>query len=526
MLREQGNLIDENIPITKELIEFAYANNYKISLKTGDYYQGEFRKDAFNYNVNLLSQLNDLYCVGDFYIGVYGIVFGFKKSDRWREVLRNNRLDTITGKKSKELYKSCVDAKRTETNLERYGAEYPFQSDEIQEKCRATILDKFGFLCALQNEQVRAKAIATWIENYGVDNPLKSEEVKEKIRQTLLERYGVNNPFKSAEIWNKMRNIWIEKYGVDNPLKSAVIQQKIRATLTERYGGVGFGSVYILNKARETWFENYGVGNPMKSPVVREKFKQSMIKKYGVHYAMLSDELKQRLFDSNILKYGVPCVFSLTRFRRNGDYSDEYAITRYNQLQNLIETGSNDLRSFLIDNYSDSAYYNYTREFEIRVVGKKSPSKIEVMFKGLLDRLGLDYQINIYKSFMRHPQTKRLRELDFFLPQFKIAFELNGEITHSAEYGVDADYHKFKYEQCARNGVKLVMLHERDFDDVKFIEDIIKHHIFGDIVEVEDIDLMRLAMCDLEHYCNLDNSMLILPVGKHHHWYPVKGVKF
>jgi len=61
MLREQGNLIDENIPITKELLEFAYANNYKISLKTGDYYRGEFRKDAFNYNINLLSKLNDLY---------------------------------------------------------------------------------------------------------------------------------------------------------------------------------------------------------------------------------------------------------------------------------------------------------------------------------------------------------------------------------------------------------------------------------------------------------------------------------
>ena len=149
MLREQGNLIDENIPITKELIEFAYANNYKISLKTGDYYQGEFRKDAFNYNINLLSQLNDLYCVGDFYIGVYGIVFGFKNSDRWREVLRNNRLDTITGKKSKELYKSCVDAKRTETNIELYGAAFPFQSPEIQAKCKATNLLRYGSILSL-----------------------------------------------------------------------------------------------------------------------------------------------------------------------------------------------------------------------------------------------------------------------------------------------------------------------------------------------------------------------------------------
>ena len=35
MLKESGNLIEEGIPITKELLDFAKANNYKISLKSG-----------------------------------------------------------------------------------------------------------------------------------------------------------------------------------------------------------------------------------------------------------------------------------------------------------------------------------------------------------------------------------------------------------------------------------------------------------------------------------------------------------
>lgn len=37
MLKERGNLITEGIPLTRDLLDFAKANNYKISLKTGDY---------------------------------------------------------------------------------------------------------------------------------------------------------------------------------------------------------------------------------------------------------------------------------------------------------------------------------------------------------------------------------------------------------------------------------------------------------------------------------------------------------
>ena len=37
MLKEQGNLIEENIPLTRDVLDFAKEYDYKISLKTGDY---------------------------------------------------------------------------------------------------------------------------------------------------------------------------------------------------------------------------------------------------------------------------------------------------------------------------------------------------------------------------------------------------------------------------------------------------------------------------------------------------------
>jgi glucan-binding YG repeat protein len=63
------------------------------------------------------------------------------------------------------------------TNLEKYGVENPFQSEEVKEKGKATCLEK-----------------------YGVENPFQSEEVKEKIKATCLEKYGVENPSQNSEI--------------------------------------------------------------------------------------------------------------------------------------------------------------------------------------------------------------------------------------------------------------------------------------------------------------------------------------
>ena len=64
MLKERGNLISENIPITKELLEFALANNYKISLKNGDYNQTGFESKRTPNNKDLLAEIHRLYFSG------------------------------------------------------------------------------------------------------------------------------------------------------------------------------------------------------------------------------------------------------------------------------------------------------------------------------------------------------------------------------------------------------------------------------------------------------------------------------
>ena len=67
MLKESGNIITENIPITKDLLDFAKANNYKISLKTGDYLIGELKANRTKNNTVLVNQLGALYLNGSLY---------------------------------------------------------------------------------------------------------------------------------------------------------------------------------------------------------------------------------------------------------------------------------------------------------------------------------------------------------------------------------------------------------------------------------------------------------------------------
>jgi hypothetical protein len=82
--------------------------------------------------------------------------------------------------------------KRTNTVNERYGG-YTMQSDELSNKMRQTMMERYSVEHSFQNETSKQKAINTWIKKYGADNPFKAEKVKEKIKNILLEKYGVDN---------------------------------------------------------------------------------------------------------------------------------------------------------------------------------------------------------------------------------------------------------------------------------------------------------------------------------------------
>ena len=147
MLNEQGNLITEGIPLTRDLLEFALANNYKISLKTGDYSKSGNAHKRF-YNESLLSDLHELYVSGGCFIPNFSevfevdsqmILYAFKK--RGMRILKLSEVWNLYG-------------------------------NFISEKRENTCIERCGYKNFMQNPEFLAQRVQKYREDNGVDNPM------------------------------------------------------------------------------------------------------------------------------------------------------------------------------------------------------------------------------------------------------------------------------------------------------------------------------------------------------------------
>ena len=126
----------------------------------------------------------------------------------------------------------CVN-KRKQTNLKKFGVEYPTQSDEIKELIKQNNLVKYGETNPCKTEYYRKllsdissseecvnKRKQTNLEKFGVEYPTQSNEIKELIKQNNLVKYGETNPCKT-DYYRKL---------LSNILSSKEVQQKIHET--------------------------------------------------------------------------------------------------------------------------------------------------------------------------------------------------------------------------------------------------------------------------------------------------------
>jgi len=144
--------------------------------------------------------------------------------------------------------------------------------ETVKEKQRSVIKEKYGVDYPMQSEEIRKKFKDNYIKKHGVDNPLKEEEVRNKIYNTCKEKYGVNNPFSSKEIQEKIKNTNIKKYGVVNPMKDEKIKEKVRLTNVERYGVEhALQNNEIMARMKANNLDKYGVEYISQLPEVRQK---------------------------------------------------------------------------------------------------------------------------------------------------------------------------------------------------------------------------------------------------------------
>ena len=91
-------------------------------------------------------------------------------------------------KKDQEVLQVARLKKASKTNLEKYGVEHSFQSEEVKEKIKETTLERYGVANPMQNKVIRGQAQETNKEKYGVQFPAQAKEIQKKILKTKSEK--------------------------------------------------------------------------------------------------------------------------------------------------------------------------------------------------------------------------------------------------------------------------------------------------------------------------------------------------
>lgn len=223
-----------------------------------------------------------------------------------------------------------------------------------------------------------------------------SETAREKKKITNLERYGVEFHTQAPEIRDKMEKSMIKNHGVLVPIHAKSIKDKIENTNNERYGSAyGFGSEIIQDKVRTGNLERYGANVPNSNPEV-------------IKHLSNRDWLERELSTKN-----------------TKTISEELGCSR-----SFINVWA---RTHGIEN-------------RIRIYSEENE------IYEFLDKLGLtNIERNIY-GIIGNPKGLGRRELDLYIPDKKIAIELNGVYWHSG----DEYRHIEKLNLCRAVGIRLL----------------------------------------------------------------------
>jgi hypothetical protein len=311
--------------------------------------------------------------------------------------------------------KKCSFIRRKQTNLEKYGVENPFQSEDFKNKIKQTNLEKYGVEYASQSNEIKTKTKQTNLEKYGVEWVTQSEDFKIKSELINLEKYGVEYASQSNEIKIKTKQTNLEKYGVENPFQSEDFKNKLKKINLEKYG-----VEYRLQT------------NEVKSKAKKTKNNKTYIKWY------------------NIIKKS---EYKLS------DYNDNIFYLYHYKCGTNFEIHLNNLN----DRYKENICL-CTQCYPISE--QKSIKEKEIVI--WLKELNIDF-IESDKNILNP------RHLDIYIPSNKLAIEFNGLYWHSELYK-DKNYHLEKSLKCLEKGIRLLHIWE---DEWVYKQDIVKSIILN-----------------------------------------------
>lgn len=379
-------------------------------------------------------------------------------------------------KQSEELDKDCCNnckfKKREELSLLKYGVKNSSQRHDVKEKFTDCNIENF-----------KAEILELLDNGYSMSNI----GIKLNIPLTSLKRY-------------------LKGLGVDT---KGDLQKKKEKTLEEKYGK-NYQQKMLDNRI-QTNKEKFGCDNPFQNEEIKQKIKDTMIIKYGYeHHMMNPDKIKQTQ-ENNIKKYGhhnvaqVPEIKEKIKETNLEKYGYEVATKNLEVKQKIVSTMVSNGNAKLYEGlgakiwaektgYCLSRFNQLVRQYGFETAKNMystgSYSSLELLFKSFLDQ----YNINYTQHFriLNHNKT--------YIADFKlnnnILIECDGLYWHSEIVDLDNKYHIYKKEAYSNQGYDSLFFREDELRD-KF--EIVKSVVLNKLNKCERIFGRKCDIVTLDH---------------------------
>lgn len=319
--------------------------------------------------------------------------------------------------------------------------------DMIKKK-EETMIKRYGVPYSIQNPESNQKRIKTVIERYGVDSASKSDVIKKKTAETNLRRYGSKTPSGNKEVRAKMHKTNLERYGVKEYGATMDCKIKSRKTCRQKYGT----DYYMLTKNFES----------IRKPFISTPEKYKSLTERNFREILENDEMTDNYtyveYDTNVRKHILMCHSCNSIFKISMGL---YRI-RFNH-SHIICTNCNPINKPI--SIQEKEFGNYLRS----IYGKEIIENTRSI-------------INPY-------------ELDYYLPDLRLAIEYNGDYWHAnpefyskdeiinikgIEYLVSdiwkKDQRKLKF--CNNKNITLITIWENDWvNDKNKIKKLVKDYL-------------------------------------------------
>ena len=266
---------------------------------------------------------------------------------------------------------------------------------------------------------------------------MQADSVKQKYVHSMNEKYGVEYSMQSEDIKSRAIDTFQKKYGVSNPMQADSIKQKQVSSCIEHLGvEYSSQSSEVVAKIRKTWVAKNSKGNPINDLDVLEVL--SRLKDRGLCNAI----------DLNLSDIYSQSTLFIAFVKELHDVKNRALAIK--ELSLVFAINAYTIRSRI-------KALNIMPYCKVRSV-----SSLEDNFTAFLDKNHIAY--TQHNRIFYNKDTKGRLELDFILPDYNIAIEINDLGGHNIKKK-DKAYHLHKSQLAQSKGIRLIHIWEWELTD-------------------------------------------------------------